>query len=128
MLRMGSGRGTIGRRAARHGVNAHPLRAISTLAALASALAACVTTEPSSPAAAGPAPATEPPPSAYVRMLRSHGVETAIPARGKFILVNIPSFELIALQDGVPVLRSRVVVGRECRPFTGRIDSLGRGG
>ena len=45
-------------------------------------------------------------------MLRSQGVETAIPSRGKFILVNIPSFELIALQDGVPVLRSRVVVGK----------------
>ena len=45
-------------------------------------------------------------------MLRSQGVETAIPSRGKFILVNIPSFELIALQDGIPVLRSRVVVGK----------------
>lgn len=95
-------------------VIARPLRAILTLAALGSALvnAACVTTEPPPPAAAGPAPAAEPPPSAYVSMLRSQGVETAIPPHGKFILVNIPSFELIALQDGVPVLRSRVVVGK----------------
>jgi murein L,D-transpeptidase YcbB/YkuD len=95
------------------GVEARPLRAILTLAALASALvsAACVTTEPLPPAA-GPATAAEPAPSAYVSMLRSQGVETAIPARGKFILVNIPSFELVALQDGVPVLRSRVVVGK----------------
>jgi murein L,D-transpeptidase YcbB/YkuD len=94
--------------------DARPLRAILTLAALAAALvnAACVTTEPSSPAAAGPATAAEPAPSAYVSMLRSQGVETAIPSRGKFILVNIPSFELVALQDGVPVLRSRVVVGK----------------
>jgi murein L,D-transpeptidase YcbB/YkuD len=93
---------------------ARPLRAILTLAALAAALvnAACVTTEPASPPAADAATAAEPAPSAYVRMLRSQGVETAIPSRGKFILVNIPSFELVALQDGVPVLRSRVVVGK----------------
>ena len=86
------------------GVDARPIRAILTLAALAAALvnAACVTTEPSSPAATAPGPAAEPAPSAYVSMLRSQGVETAIPARGKFVLVNIPSFELIALQDGVP--------------------------
>ena len=96
------------------GVNGRPIHAILTLAALASALAsaACVTTEPSPPAAAAPAAAAEPPPSAYVSMLRSQGVEMAIPSRGKFILVNIPSYELIALQDGAPVLRSRVVVGK----------------
>jgi len=94
--------------------NARPIRKILALAALASALVntACVTTEPPPPAAAGSAPAAEPPPSAYVSMLRSQGVETAIPPRGKFVLVNIPSYELIALQDGVPVLRSRVVVGK----------------
>jgi len=94
--------------------NAHPIREILALAVLASALVntACVTTEPPPPAAAGSAPAAEPPPSAYVSMLRSQGVETAIPPRGKFVLVNIPSYELIALQDGVPVLRSRVVVGK----------------
>src|SRR5258708_1551923 len=94
--------------------NARPIRKILALAALASALVntACVTTESPPPAAAGPGAAAEPPPSAYVSMLRSQGVETAIPAHGKFILVNIPSFELIALQDGVPVLRSRVVVGK----------------
>jgi murein L,D-transpeptidase YcbB/YkuD len=94
--------------------NAHPIREILALAVLASALVntACVTTEPPPPAAAGSAPAAELPPSAYVSMLRSQGVETAIPPRGKFVLVNIPSYELIALQDGVPVLRSRVVVGK----------------
>jgi murein L,D-transpeptidase YcbB/YkuD len=94
--------------------NARPIRKILALAALASALVntACVTTESPPPVAAGPVAAAEPPPSAYVSMLRSQGVETAIPPHGKFILVNIPSFELIALQDGVPVLRSRVVVGK----------------
>jgi murein L,D-transpeptidase YcbB/YkuD len=97
-----------------------------TLAALASALlnAACVTTEPVSPAAAGPATAPEPAPSAYVSMLRSQSVETAIPSRGKFILVNIPSFELIALQDGVPVLRSRVVAGRPAAPTPELLSSM----
>jgi murein L,D-transpeptidase YcbB/YkuD len=97
-----------------------------TLAALASALlnAACVTTEPMPPAAAGPATAPEPAPSAYVSMLRSQGVETAVPSRGKFILVNIPSFELIALQDGVPVLRSRVVAGRPAAPTPELLSSM----
>ena len=76
------------------------------------------------PAAAGPATAPEPAPSAYVSMLLSQGVETAIPSRGKFILVNIPSFELIALQDGVPVLRSRVVVGRPAAPTPELLSSM----
>jgi len=76
------------------------------------------------PAAAGPATAPEPAPSAYVSMLRSQGVEAAIPSRGKFILVNIPSFELIALQDGVPALRSRVVVGRPAAPTPELLSSM----
>jgi murein L,D-transpeptidase YcbB/YkuD len=105
---------------------ARPLRAILTLAALASALvnAACVSTETAPPVAAGPVAAAEPPPSAYVSMLRSQGVETAIPPHGKFILVNIPSFELIALQDGVPVLRSRVVVGKPAAPTPELLSSM----
>ena len=96
------------------GAKARLTRAIWAWVVLATALAtsACVSTEPSAPVAAAPAPAAEPPPSPYVSMLRSHGVETAIPSRGKFVLVNIPSYELIALQDGVPVLHSRVVVGK----------------
>lgn len=73
----------------------------------------CVSTDRPSPV---PAPVTETKteqaPSAYLAMLRTHGISTSIPAHGKFVLVNIPSFELIALEDGVPVLRSRVVVGR----------------
>lgn len=59
-----------------------------------------------------PEPTIESPPSTYVSMLRSHGIGAAIPSKGKYILVNIPSYELIALQDGEPVLRSRVVVGQ----------------
>jgi len=105
---------------------ARPLRAILTLAALASALvnAACVSTETAPPVAAGPVAAAEPAPSAYVSMLRSQGVETAIPPHGKFVLVNIPSFELVALQDGVPVLRSRVVVGKPAPPPPELLSSM----
>ncbi|MEM7210715.1 MAG: L,D-transpeptidase family protein [Pseudomonadota bacterium] len=39
-----------------------------------------------------------------------------IPQVGKAILVNIPSFELIAFEDGEPVLRSRVIVGKPSTP------------
>jgi len=49
-------------------------------------------------------------------LLRRSGIEMAIPSTGKFILVNIPSYELVALQDGEPVLRSRVVVGKPATP------------
>jgi murein L,D-transpeptidase YcbB/YkuD len=106
--------------------NARPIRKILTLAAVASALvnAACVTTEPPPPAATGSAPLAEPSPSAYVNMLRSQGVETTIPSRGKFILVNIPSYELVALQDGVPALRSRVVVGKPAAPTPELLSSM----
>lgn len=82
------------------------------------AVTGCVSTDqPPPPSVSPPTTAaaetkTEPPPSAYLAMLRSHGIGATIPAQGKFVLVNIPSFELIALQDGQPVLRSRVVVGQ----------------
>jgi murein L,D-transpeptidase YcbB/YkuD len=107
-------------------VNGRPIHAILTLAVIVSALAsaACVTTEPPAPAAAAPAAAAEPPPSAYLSMLRSQGVEMAIPSRGKFVLVNIPSYELIALQDGAPVLRSRVVVGKPAAATPELISSM----
>ena len=36
----------------------------------------------------------------------------SIPAPGKSVLVDIAAFELVALQDGSPVFRSRVIVGR----------------
>ncbi|WP_428669004.1 L,D-transpeptidase family protein [Reyranella sp.] len=101
-------------------VKARAVHASMVVLAVVGALAAagCVSTDqPSSPALAADAkPAAEAkaelPPSAYLSMLRSHGIGAAIPTRGKFVLVNIPSFELIALEDGSPVLRSRVVVGQ----------------
>ena len=39
------------------------------------------------------------------------GVSYQVPPEGKAILVNIPAFELIAFDRGVPVLRSRIIVG-----------------
>lgn len=57
-------------------------------------------------------------------MLRSQGINMAIPSRGKFVLVNIPSYELIALQDGVPALRSRVVVGKPAASTPELISSM----
>jgi hypothetical protein len=76
------------------------------------ALAACVPGTPQQTASI-PAPAqpAAPPLSPFVQAMRDAGVTVAIPPRGKFILVNIPSYELIAFQDGAPVIRSKVVVG-----------------
>jgi len=89
--------------------------------AVAAAIVACVPTEPpaveapraAALAVASPSGARS---SAYVGLLRRSGIEMAIPPAGKFILVNIPSSELVALQDGEPVLRSRVVVGKPATP------------
>lgn len=105
-------------------VTVRPICATLRLLAVASALAACVATEPPAPTAAGPAVQPETPPSAYVSMLRSQGVGVDIPSRGKFVLVNIPSFELVALQDGVPVLRSRVVVGKPAAATPEMLSSM----
>jgi len=107
-------------------LSARPIRTGLTLLAVIGSLAsaACVSTEPAAPTAAASALTAEPPPSAYVRMLRGQGVEAAIPSRGKSVLVNIPSYELIALQDGEPVLRSRVVVGRPAAPTPELLSSM----
>jgi murein L,D-transpeptidase YcbB/YkuD len=103
-----------------------PLRAPLTLTVIVLALsnAACVATQESAAVATSAAAAAEPPPSAYVSLLHSQGVDANIPSRGKFVLVNIPSFELIALQDGEPVLRSRVVVGKPAAPTPELLSSM----
>jgi murein L,D-transpeptidase YcbB/YkuD len=107
----------------RHGVNARPIRDTLRLLVVASALSAGVSTEPA-PNAAGPALTLDMPSSAYVSMLRRQGVGVDIPSRGKFVLVNTPSFELVALQDGVPVLRSRVVVGKPASATPEMLSSM----
>ncbi|WP_026868369.1 L,D-transpeptidase family protein [Inquilinus limosus] len=82
--------------------------AVASILALAACVPAGTQQTASLPAPEQPAP---PPLSPFVQAMRDAGVNVAIPARGKFILVNIPSYELIAFQDGAPVLRSKVVVG-----------------
>src|SRR5215475_14530964 len=99
--------------------SAFSLRVLGIAAVMASA--ACAPTEPpavGAPQAAALADASPSAPrsSAYVGLLRRSGIEMAIPSTGKFIVVNIPSYELVALQDGEPVLRSRVVVGKPATP------------
>ncbi len=52
-----------------------------------------------------------PAPPTYAEELRDLGVWFTPPAQGKAILVNIPSYELVAFKDGEPVMTSRVIVG-----------------
>lgn len=63
------------------------------------------------PAVPGP---PVPPVSDLAAALQAIGI--AVPARGKLVVVNVPSFELVALEDGRPFLRSRVIVGRPSTP------------
>lgn len=58
---------------------------------------------------------------AFLQQVRALGIPLNLPP-GKAILVNIPSYELIAFEDGVPVLRSRVIVGTP-KDRTPRMDS-----
>lgn len=83
------------------------------MAACTAASGGVQTTAPSAPAAA--------PPATIVRAWEG-GPE--VPARGRFILVNIPSFELMAFQDGAMALRSRVVVGRPRTPTPEMLSPL----
>lgn len=50
-------------------------------------------------------------PHSFQALLDRAQIDYQVPQDGKAILVNIPGFELIAFDDGVPVLRSRVIVG-----------------
>jgi murein L,D-transpeptidase YcbB/YkuD len=56
--------------------------------------------------------------------LSGAGIKAAIPSHGRAIVVHIPSFELIALEDGAPVLRSRVIVGRAASPTPELVSSM----
>lgn len=49
--------------------------------------------------------------NSFQALLDRAGVDYQVPNTGKAILVNIPSFELIAFHDARPVLRSRIIVG-----------------
>lgn len=52
----------------------------------------------------------------FQRQLDANGIDLSLPARGKVILVNVPAFELVAIEDGREVFRSRVVVGTPWTP------------
>lgn len=82
------------------------------MAGAGAALAAGCAAEPEPPSA-GMAiePPPPPPPPRYVDYLRDAGVRFMPPDTGKAILVNIPSFELIAFKDAEPVIITRVIVG-----------------
>lgn len=49
--------------------------------------------------------------ASFQAQLDRAGIAYQVPPEGKAILVNIPAFELIAFENGKPVLRSRVIVG-----------------
>lgn len=91
-----------------------PLRPLSWLILLAGlwALAACV---PVTTTVSSDDTVTRRPPSDFELQLDRLGVPLVLPP-GKSILVNVPSYELIAFEDGVPVLRSRVIVGTAQNP------------
>lgn len=55
------------------------------------------------------------PPPAQASLHEGSGTRP-VPAPGKSVLVDIAAFELVALQDGLPVFRSRVIVGRPGTP------------
>ncbi|MFW5832978.1 MAG: hypothetical protein ACOCYE_02630, partial [Pseudomonadota bacterium] len=50
-----------------------------------------------------------PPPPGFQAHLDRLDVPLDLPTAGKAIVVNVPAFELIAFEDGEPVLRSRVI-------------------
>lgn len=54
--------------------------------------------------------------SAFSASLAALDLHDTWPETGKAIVVNLPGFELIALEDGEPVLRSRVIVGSTRNP------------
>lgn len=74
--------------------------------ALAAALGACATAPQAPAPIAHKAAVAAPPPPMFL-----DGPFERVPVKGKAILVNIPSYELIAFQDGEEVMRSRVIVG-----------------
>lgn len=88
----------------------------------------CASVPPAPPPAAASsqhaAQPERPRPGSFAAMLAEQGIDAGIPARGRYILVNVPSFELYALQDGDIVLQSRVIVGRPSTPTPALLTPL----
>ena len=49
-------------------------------------------------------------------ILDRSAIDLSLPARGKVIVVNVPAFEALAIEDGREVLRSRIIVGTPWNP------------
>lgn len=90
-------------------------RTVSVLVVLVASLlaASCAVSQGGNPPQAEP-PAPEV--SLFQQWLDAEGIDFLVPQSGKAILVNIPAYELIAFEDGVPALRSRVIVGTPRNP------------
>ena len=91
-------------------------RALAAIFAFATLLiAACAPPRAQAPTVATPkletASIQKPRVSGFQEVLDRHGVPLRVHQWGKSILVNIPSYELIALEDGEEKFRMRVIVG-----------------
>lgn len=96
---------------------------IGALLALALGAAGCGAADDANGNRTGPTwTALAAPTRGFAGVLGRHGI--TVPAHGKFILVNIPSFELVALEDGTSVLHSRIIVGRPATPTPQMLSSL----
>lgn len=80
------------------------------LALAALVLAACAAAPPTLSTSADRA--TTP----FQQRLDAAGVPLDLPATGKLVLVNVPAFELVAIENGTPALRSRIIVGTARNP------------
>ena len=54
--------------------------------------------------------------TALQRRLDLNGIDLSLPAKGKLILVNVPAFELVAIENGQEAFRSRIIVGKPTTP------------
>ena len=79
--------------------------------AFAALLGACATAPQPSAAIAHIAVPAAPPPPMFL-----DGPYERVPLKGKAILVNIPSYELVAFEDGEEAFRKRVIVGTPKNP------------
>lgn len=72
----------------------------------------------------GQAPRNQAGASSHAESAAEADVRFSVPLQGKAIVVHTQSFELIALEDGAPVLRSRVIVGRPATPTPELLSSM----